>query len=115
MTDVVGTVISALVLVVTIIGGLLKVLWGRLDRVDSDQTILAGEMRQAMQAQASNHRVEQTNLWQELRRIADKNNEQHTHAAEVMGKLPNRDEMTASLAAMEARIMTSLRKEVGNR
>lgn len=126
MNDVWGIVISIIGLAVTILGGVAKFLWTRIGEVQAAQTTIntnvreeiakiAGELRQSMQTQASDHRLAQGNIWTELRRQADKSSEQHAHAAENMGKLPTREEMMASLAAMEGRIMVSLRKEVPQR
>lgn len=121
-----GLLLGCLGLAVTIIGGFVKFLYGRTAQTDEKITALGGELRQAMQTQASDHRLAQANLWTELRRMADTYHMTQTTMAdamtknqvaivEAMGKLPTREEMERATRALEQRIMETLRKEVGNR
>lgn len=135
--NVLGVLFAGLTLAVTIVGGFVKFLHGRIVGVEEKADALAGELRQAMQTQASDHRLEQSSqanahrnvqdeLWKELRRIADLGHIAHTAMAEAMtknqitlveamGKLATREETERAQHAMETRIMDTLRKEVGNR
>lgn len=133
MTDGVGTILGILGIAVTVLGGFVKFLYGKIVEVETAQqrintelrdkvTGTGGELRQSMQTQASDHRLAQNNLWTELRRVVDKFSEQHTHILESVSKLPTREEvsklnetLSAGQLAMEMRVMASLRKEVGNR
>ena len=126
MHDLLTIVLGILALSVTVMGGFVKFLYGRISEVEKAQLQIngeirdemqrfIGELRQAMNIQASDHRLAQHNLWTELRRIADKNSEEHTRATEKIGQLATRDEMTKALEATENRLMIALRKDVSQR
>lgn len=133
MSDTTDKIIGGMGLAFSLLSGGWFVLWNRIRQVESAQSginvevreemqKLGGELRQSMQTQASDHRLEQNNLRGEFRRFVDKNSEHQVHAAEAIGKLSTRDDMekmrdtmSANMIAMEGRIMISLRKEVPNR
>lgn len=75
----------------------------------------SGELRQAMQTQASDHRLVQTNLWEELRRHSDRANEYNSRLIEAISKLATREEMNKSVELAEGRLISIMKKEVSER
>lgn len=115
MNDVLATILGVMGLIITVLGGLVKFLYSRINQVEAAHVALNGALRQEMQTQASSHHNAQRELWQELRSMAKTDNDQHAHMLERMSELPTRDEMKSDLSAMETRLMNVLRKEVQQR
>lgn len=115
MGDVITATIAILGLAVTVLGGMMKFMFSKIAEVEKAQTEINSELRQDMQTQASDHRNSQRDLWQELRTMAKADGDQHAHMLERMSVLPTRDEMKNDLAAMENRLLSTLRKEIPHR
>lgn len=126
MRDVILVILGILGLAVTVISGFVKFLYSRIGDVEKAQTTInsdlrdemrnfVGELRQSMAVQVSDHRLAQNNLWTEMRRIADRNSDEHTRVAEKIGQLATRDEVLKAVEASEARLMVALRKEIPQR
>ena len=115
MNDAISAILGFLALVVTILGGVVKFLYGRISEVQAALAKLDGDLREDMQTQASDHRNAQRDLWQELRTMSKADSEQHAHMLERISELATRDDVRSDLAAMENRLLNTLRKEVPNR